>query len=280
MSSDRGTMQRGPISGTDQQAGWQAPTAPGGRRLPSAPRERRPGLAALAVLLIVGGALGAGFLITKTGKRVAAIEIVHQVGVGQRIPQTAMQEVQIASDSSVNYVPWNEASQVAEFYAANAIPPGTLLNGAMVVRANHVVAGRDVLGLALKEGQLPGGLQVGDHIDIYDVSDANNSCPGSPGSTLAGNAIVIAIATPSVGSGSSAQANVQVALDPRDAGAVACNASNGIVGVAVLPAGGHGLGSGGSPSPQPGNGGQSAGQGGQPSGGASASPPPSGTRTG
>jgi hypothetical protein len=104
----------------------------------------------------------------------------------------------------------------------------------MVVRANHVVAGRDVLGLSLKEGQLPDGLQVGDHIDIYDVSDANNSCPGSPGSTLAGNAIVIAIATPSVGSGSSAQANVQVALDPRDAGPVACNASNGIVGVAVL----------------------------------------------
>jgi len=273
MSSDRGTMQRGPISGTDQQAGWQVPTSPEGRRLPSAPRERRPGLAALAVLLIVGGALSAGFLITKTGKRVGAIEIVHQVGVGQRIPLSAMQEVQIASDSSVNYVPWNEASQVAEFYAANAIPPGTLLNGAMVVRANHVTAGRDVLGLALKEGQLPAGLQVGDHIDIYQVSNANEACPGSSGSALSSNAIVLAIAVPSASSGSSAAADVQVALNPRDAGAVACNASNGIVGIAVLPAGGQR--SGGTGPPQPGQGGQPS-----PSGGASASASPSGTRTG
>src|SRR6266545_1381564 len=215
MSSDRGTMQRGPISGTDQQAGWQVPTSPEGRRLPSAPRERRPGLAALAVLLIVGGALSAGFLITKTGKR----------------------------------------------------------NGAMVVRANHVTAGRDVLGLALKEGQLPAGLQVGDHIDIYQVSNANEACPGSSGSALSSNAIVLAIAVPSASSGSSAAADVQVALNPRDAGAVACNASNGIVGIAVLPAGGHR--SGGTGPPQPGQGVQPS-----PSGGASAPASPSGTRTG
>src|SRR6266542_3958187 len=183
MSSDRGTMQRGPISGTDQQAGWQVPTSPEGRRLPSAPRERRPGLAALAMLLIVGGALSAGFRITKTGK------------------------------------------------------------------------------------------QVGDHIDIYQVSNANEACPGSSGSALSSNAIVLAIAVPSASSGSSAAADVQVALNPRDAGAVACNASNGIVGIAVLPAGGHR--SGGTGPPQPGQGVQPS-----PSGGASASASPSGTRTG
>jgi hypothetical protein len=277
MSSDRGTMQRGPASGTDQQAGWHVPTAPAGRRLPSAPRERKPALAALAILLIAGGALGAGFLVTQTGKRVGAIEISQQIGVGQKIPQAAMQEVQIASGSSVNYVPWNEASQVAQFYAANAIPPGTLLNGAMVVRANHVTAGKDVLGLALKDGQLPAGLQVGDHINIYQVSDATESCPGSPGSTLAGNAIVLAIAVPSATSGSSAAADVQVALDPRAAGQVACNAANGVVAVAMLPAGGQQSGGTGQPSSPAGPGGKTT-----PSGGASpsASPSPSGTRTG
>ncbi len=279
-------MQRGPGSGADQQAGWQAPTSPEGRRLPSAPRERRPGLAALAVLLIVGGAFGAGYLVTKTSKRVGAIEIIRQVGVGQRIPLSAMQEVQIASDGSVNYVPWNEAGQVAQFYAANAIPPGTLLNGAMVVRANHVTAGREVLGLALKDGQLPGGLQVGDHVSIYQVSDADERCPGSPGGALAVNAIVLSVVVPSASSGSSAAANVEVAVDPRDAGAVACNASNAIVGLAVLPAGGQRAAGAGSSSAQPGTGGQPGtsgqpGQGGQqPSGGASASPSASGTRTG
>jgi hypothetical protein len=61
----------------------------------------------------------------------------------------------------VNYVLWNEASQVAKFYAGNAIPAGTLLNGAMVVRVSNLTAGRDVLGLSLKDGQLPGSCPHG-----------------------------------------------------------------------------------------------------------------------
>jgi len=207
--------------------------------VPSAPRERKPVLAALAVLLIAGGALGAGFLVTQNARRVAAIEIVTQVGQGQRIPLTAMQQVQIASGTGVNYVPWSEASQVARFYAANAIPPGTLLNGAMVIRASGVTVGKAVLGLALKDGQLPGNLQVSDHINIYDVAGASGNCPGTPGRALTLNAVVLAITVPSATSGSVAVDNLVVALAPADAGAVACNASNGSVGVAILPGGGR-----------------------------------------
>jgi hypothetical protein len=232
-------MQRGLSSGAEQ-ATWPEPTAPAGRRVPSAPRERKPALAALAILLVAGGALGAGFLVTQNAKRLAAIEIVSQVGQGQQIPLTAMQQVQIAAGSGVNYVPWSEASQVARFYAANAIPPGTLLNGAMVIRASGVTVGKAVLGLALKDGQLPGNLQVSDHIDIYDVAGANASgnCPGSPGKALTQNAVVLSITAPSASSGSGAVDNVVVALSPADAGAVACNASSGSVGVAILPGGG------------------------------------------
>src|SRR5450759_5082068 len=94
---------------------WLRPTT--GRRVPGAPRERKPALAALAVLLILGGALGAGFLVLQSGKRVAAIEISQPIGVGQQIPRSAMQEVQIASGTGLDYVPWSEASQVAQFYA-------------------------------------------------------------------------------------------------------------------------------------------------------------------
>jgi hypothetical protein len=230
-------MQRGPASGSEQ-ATWQEPVLPTGRRVPSAPRERKPVLAALAVLLVAGGALGAGFLVTQNAKRVAAIEIVSQVGEGQQIPQAAMQEVQIASGTGVNYVPWSEVGQVARFYAANAIPPGTLLNGAMVIRASGVTVGKDVLGLALKDGQLPGNLQISDHINIYDVAGGTGNCPGTPGVALTRNAVVVGITIPAASSGSGAADNVVVALNPADAGAVACNASNGSVGVAILPGGG------------------------------------------
>jgi hypothetical protein len=189
------------------------------------------------VLLILGGALAAGLLVVQSGKRVPAIEISQAIGAGQQVPLSAMQEVQIASNSGLAYVPWSEASQVARYFAVSAIPPGTLLTSAMVVRTSTSTAGKAVVGLALKDGQLPSGLQVGDHVDVFQVSNAQQSCPGAPGTILAANAVVLAVTTPSATSGSSAMADVEVAVNPANAGAVTCNASNGIAGIAVLPAG-------------------------------------------
>ena len=267
MSSDRGTVQRSPVtgSGAGPQAGWQAPTMPAGRRLPTAPRERKPVLAALAVLLILGGALGAGYLVTKSSKQVQAIEITQQIGAGQRIPMSAMQQVPVPDGTQVGSVAWVYASQVTRYYAAVTIPPGTLLNKAMVATSNRSTAGRDVIGLALKDGQLPRGLQAGDHVDIFFVQNSTQAdgCPGTPGALLSGNAIVLGITAPSVTAGSQ-DADVQVAVSPADAGAVACAAANGIAGLTVRPPGAR-TGS------DPGAGGQ-AGQGGP---GSESSPSPS-----
>jgi hypothetical protein len=203
------------------------------------------------MLLILGGAAGAYYLVTQNAKRVAAIEIIQQVSVGQKIPLSAMQQVEIAANSGVHFVPWSEASQVAKFYAGSAIPPGTLLNAAMVIPASNVTAGRAVIGLALKDGQLPSDLQVGDHIDLFDVSGTSNSCPGTPGGALSTDAVVLAVNTPSAGSGSSASDDLVVAVSPATAGTVACNASNGVVGVAVVPGGGQQAAPGlSSPGPQ------------------------------
>ena len=58
------------------------PTAPGSRRPPQVVRERRPALAALALLLIVGGALGAAYLVLQNGHRVAAIEVTQSLEFG------------------------------------------------------------------------------------------------------------------------------------------------------------------------------------------------------
>jgi hypothetical protein len=235
MASDRGTMHRGISTGVDhQQASWAEPTAPTSRRLPGAPRERKPALAALAVVLILGGALAVGYLMLNTSKRVAAIEISQPIGQGQQIALADMKQVEIAADSGISYVPWSEAGQVTRFFAGTSIPSGTLLTNNMVVRTNTLTNGRSVMGLALKDGQLPAGLVVGDHINIYEVSDATESCPGTPGSLLSGNAVVLNVGTPSATS-SSAVADVEVALNPATAGAVACNASNGILGVAIAP---------------------------------------------
>jgi len=247
MPSDRGTMQRGLTSSTQDQGIWPEAVAPASRRLPSARRERKPALAAFALLLIAGGALAAGLLVVQSGQRAAAIEISQQVGAGQRIPLSAMQPVPVASGTGLDYVAWAQASQVARFFAATTIPPGTLLTSAMVARASGVTAGQYTVGLALKDGQLPDQLKTGDHVGIYAVSgqaSGNAGCPGGGGATLARDAVVVSMATGGAASGSLAAGSpdgttdVTVAVNPADAGAVACDAAAGAVAVAVLPPGG------------------------------------------
>ncbi|MBO0787325.1 MAG: hypothetical protein J2P33_14770 [Actinobacteria bacterium] len=244
MSGERGTMQRGLTSGTADQAIWPEATAPAGRRLPSAPRERKPALAALALLLIVGGALGAGFLVLRSGQRVPAIEISQQVGAGQRIPLSAMTEVQVPA-TGLSYVSWDARASVTRYYAATTLPPGTLLTNSMVARTSGTTAGRDVLGLALKDGQLPNNLAVGDRVAIFAVSGQSSSsagCPGSGGAALSGDASVLSVNGSGsgnlVGSSQSGATDVTVAVSPGSAGSVACNAAAGNVAVVVLPPGG------------------------------------------
>ena len=229
MSSDRGTIPRGSDAGA-----WSEPTAPSGRRLPSAPRERKPALAALAVVLIVGGALVAALLVIQSGHKTGAIEITQTVGQGQRLSTSMMQEVQVTSGIGIQYVPWDQAGQVANTYAANTIPSGTLLTPQMTVARNNLAAGLTQLGLAVKDGQIPDGLQVGDHIDIYAVSDSSGQCSRPTNFILSTNAVVLDITRPS-STTSSAVDDVQIGVNPSDAGPVACNAANNNVGIGIMP---------------------------------------------
>jgi hypothetical protein len=233
MASDRGTMTRG--AGVDQQAPWGEPTAPAGRRMPSAPRERKPVLAVLAVLLIVGGALAAGALVVKSGQRIGAIEVTQTISQGEQVPAGAIQEVQIAADSGVNYVSWQYAGQVSQFYATAPIPKGTLLNNGMLAKTNALPSGQAEVGLSLKDGQLPGNLQAGDAIDIYSTASTSGGCPGKPGTTLATGATVISA------SGSASGANttdVVVTMSPESVGPVVCNTANGTAAIAIVPSSG------------------------------------------
>ncbi len=232
MASDRGTMTRS--SGVDQQAQWAEPTLPAGRRMPSAPRERKPALAVLAVLLIVGGALAAGALVLRSGHRVGAVEVTQAIPQGGQIPAGAIKEVQIAADSGVKYVSWQFAGQVPQYFATAAIPAGTLLNSGMIAKSRSTPSGAAEVGLALKDGQVPGDLKAGDQVKIFSTqASATGGCPGKPGGVLS-HGTVIAISPASSGA---SMTDVLVAIDPNTAGLVVCNTANGTLGVAIVPPG-------------------------------------------
>jgi hypothetical protein len=229
MSSDRGTIPRGSDAGS-----WSEPTAPTGRKLPSAPRERKPALAALAVILVVGGGLAATLLVTDAAHKTGAIEITQTVGQGQRLSVGDMQEVQVTSGTGIDYVPWSEASQVTRYYAASTIPTGTLLTPQMTVTSNTLAKGLTQVGLAVKDGELPDGLEVGDHVDLFSVSDNSGVCPRPTNFILSSGSVVLGIGRP-LGTGSNAVYDIQVGVNPTDAGGVACDAANNNVGIGIMP---------------------------------------------
>jgi len=249
MVSDRGTLPRGAVA--DQQASWAEPTAPGGRRMPSAPRERKPALAALAVLLVALGAVAAGYLVINAGHRVGAVEITQQVGQGQRIPASAIKEVEIASNSGINYVAWQYANRVAGVYAAVQIPAGTLLTSAMTSATNNLAAGKVQVGLSLKPGQAPANLLIGQSVEAFGVGTGSGcaaAAGGGAGGTGGGNgsgsgsgsAITTGVIASVVGSTASngSTAAVTLAVPDADAGVLACYASAGDVAIALTPGSG------------------------------------------
>ena len=252
MVSDRGTLPRGAVA--DQQASWAEPTAPGGRRMPSAPRERKPALAALAVLLVALGAVAAGYLVINAGHRVGAVEITQQVGQGQRIPASAIKEVEIASNSGINYVAWQYANRVAGIYAAVQIPAGTLLTSAMTSATNNLAQGKVQVGLSLKPGQAPANLLIGQSVEAFGVGTGSGcgaaaAGGGGAGGTGGGNGgngsgsgvpITTGVIASVVGSTASngSTAAVTLAVPDADAGVLACYASAGDVAIALTPGSG------------------------------------------
>ena len=251
MVSDRGTLPRGAVA--DQQASWAEPTAPGGRRMPSAPRERKPALAALAVLLVALGAVAAGYLVINAGHRVGAVEITQQVGQGQRIPASAIKEVEIASNSGINYVAWQYANRVAGVYASVQIPAGTLLTPAMTTATNNLAAGKVQVGLSLKPGQAPANLLIGQSVEAFGVGTGSgcsaSAAGGGAGGTGSGSGgsggsgggpITTGVIASVIGSTASngSTAAVTLAVPDADAGVLACYASAGDVAIALTPGSG------------------------------------------
>jgi hypothetical protein len=243
-----------------------------GQRLPVPPRERKPALAALAVLLILGGALTSAYLVIVSGQRVSAIQIAEPVAAGQRIPLSALREVQVG-DTGIQFINWSERTRVATAYAAVPLVRGALLTNEMVSAADDAAKGRVVVGLALKPGQLPAaGLRSGLRVGLYAVGSGQGGGP-RPGTLLSGDAIVVAIQAGGGDRLRSDQTMVDVAVPPADAPQLTQAASAGAVAVAVVPEGTRVAPPGGKPA---GGGGGGGGGGddtaGTPSGAPSAGP--------
>jgi hypothetical protein len=209
-----------------------------GHRIPVPPRERKPAMAALAVLLIVGGALVSAYLVTVSGQRVPVIRIARPVAAGQRVPLAALEETRISATGGLDTIPWKDRGRVAQTYATVNLVPGALLTNGMIGTDAAIAKGTVVVGLALKPGQLPaGGLRPGDRVALYAVAGENGQNGGTAGAVLAPAATVFDVVRPGRSDVESDQVQVSVAVPTGQAAAVTQAASAGAVAVVVLAPG-------------------------------------------
>ncbi len=213
--------------------------ASAGQRLPVPPRERKPALAALAVLLILGGALVSAYLVIQSGQRVSAIALSAPVSAGEKIPENALKSVSIGN-TGIKYIRWDERQKVTNAYAAGTLPKDTLLTNDMLTTLQDTTKGRVIIGLSLKAGQIPSeGLDPGQTVALYAVGGRTESGV-KPGTLLAPDALVHkapgAVSTSSRTGGSS-ETRVSVSVLPTQAAAIAQAASAGNVVVVIVPPG-------------------------------------------
>ncbi|MFI6811435.1 hypothetical protein ACIBG7_03455 [Nonomuraea sp. NPDC050328] len=204
-------------------------SGPASRKLPVPPRERKPALAALAVLLILGGALASTLLVMRSGERISAIRVTQQIGTGQPMSAEALQEVQIA-DTGIDYVPWSRRFEVVRNFAATTILPGTLLTAQMTITASQELGpGKAKVGLALKAGQYPAGLDKGDRVQVVYVPGRTSQTAGR---VLAQSALVHSVSPPGR-TGSSGL--ITIIVDSSVSPDIVARASTGEIAVAELP---------------------------------------------
>jgi len=138
-------------------------------RLPKAPRERRPLLAVLAVLLIVGGAAIAGLIALRQDSRVPMLMLAHDVPAGYSISSGDLVTTQIAAEGTA-LIPAADQSQVVGKFARVGLSKGQLLDSTMITGSSPKKEGEVSVGASLDDGRLPAsGLEPGDIVQLIQV---------------------------------------------------------------------------------------------------------------
>ncbi|MFI0718787.1 hypothetical protein ACH4UA_10320 [Streptomyces sp. NPDC020939] len=243
--------------GGHRQAGMPAPAMGvpgGGERLPTAPRERKPALAALAVLLILLGAFGAVLTVVRASHKESYVEITQSVAAGDPIPESAIRSVDLSDDSGLGLIRWEQRGDLLDNYrAAVTLVPDSILSGNMITKKDNVLTqGKSLVGLSLQDGQFPrNSLSVGDTVAAYlvgdsatkdsgDDSSSSGSGGGSQQSTLISNKLIVKSIDVDTSGNGSGNTYVTVLADTADAGPLTNAASAGNVTlVRIAPASGN-----------------------------------------
>lgn len=166
-------------------------------RLPAPVRDRRPALAALALLLVLGGALTSALIAYRSGGRVDVLVAREDIEVGQQLTEADFGVARVASDGGATIPSANSRAFVGTT-SIGRIPAGTLLNPKMFLDAGSVVPDDAVVvGVVLSAAQRPAfDVREGDVVRVFLVP--RESGDGAQGTVLA-DAVRVAEVVPGAG---------------------------------------------------------------------------------
>ena len=191
--------------------------APG---LDRAPARRNQSRVALGAFLVV--ALGLAFAVSysSAGDRQAVLAVARPVAAGQVITAADVTEVRISGDPGLHPVAARDRSRIVGRTAGVALTPGTLVTPAQVADGPSVPAGRAVVGAALKRGQFPPELRVGDAVDVVITPATGVADPAAGSAAFASVAGRVSGITPTT-NGADTVVSLDVAQNVASALAVA-----------------------------------------------------------
>ena len=194
-----------------------------GARLPSAPRERRPLLAALAVLLIVGGALLAGLLANQMDQRVQVLAAGDTIRAGEVITKEDLMSASVSSDLRT-LIRADQIDQVVGRTARVEVSKGQLLDTSQIATTPMPGGDKQVVGISVASGRFPaGGLGSGDVVNVVYVGTQSVSVDDAQ----------VLKAVPSSGTDNdwTSGAVISLIVDKKDAAKLASASANGTIAV-------------------------------------------------
>lgn len=202
-------------------------------RLPARPRDKRPALALLALLLVLLGALGSALLVYRTGERTQVLTASQTIRQGQTVTADDFTVVEVAFDEGTQVV---GADALQNFVGTNSvthIPAGTLISGQMFTPTELAPEGAQLVGVVVPSvGRPADGFQTDDIVRVYSTVGGSGGEAGSA-EELVSAAKVVSAGTPS---DTRDTLHVTLLLPEESAAAVIAASASGTAALAVLPA--------------------------------------------
>lgn len=208
-------------------------------RLPVARRDRRPMLAALAILLILLGALGSALIAFRTGDRVQALAIRENVEFGHVMTEADFKEVPVANDTE-GVVPASALSQYLGVEAKGNLPSSTLINPAMFApRGQDVLPeGSAEVGITLERNTRTAEVpEEGEVVMIINVTGNGGQVANGAGTSFFTNDDdePVGARVTKVESADGDTVTINVLVPAENAPVIANRASTGNIGIAAMP---------------------------------------------